>query len=62
MVLNYTNYDVDKAGCTQSEFELHVHSEVPGNTKMVLSHIKYGKAGGDRDITPRLSGLGVSRG
>ena len=39
---SHTNYS--KAGFTQSEIE----------QKMVLSHIKYGKAGCDRDITPRL--------
>ena len=29
-----------QAGFTQSEFELHALSEVPGKPKMVLSHIK----------------------
>ena len=47
-----TNYG--KAGFTQSEFELHALFEVPGTPKMVLSHIKYGKVGCDREITPRL--------
>ena len=52
LVLTHTNYG--KAGFTQSEFELHALSEVPGTPKMVLCHIHYGKAGCDREITPRL--------
>ena len=43
-----------QSGFTQSEFELHALSEVPATPKMALSHIKYGKAGCDREITPRL--------
>ena len=46
-----------QAGFTQSEFELHALSEVPGKPKMVLSHIKYGKAGCDREIRSRLGGI-----
>ena len=46
-----------QADFTQSEFELHPLSEVPGTPKMVLSHIKYGKAGCDREIRSRLGGI-----
>ena len=55
LVLTHTNYG--KAGFTQSEFELHALSEVPGTPQMVLSHIQYGKAGCDREITSRLGGI-----
>ena len=52
MVLSHTTYG--KAAFTQSEFELHALSTNREPPKMVLSHIKYGKVGCDRDITPRL--------
>ena len=58
LLLTHPNYG--QAGFTQSEFELHALSEVPGTPKMVLklSHIKYGKAGCDQEITSRLGELG----
>ena len=43
-----------KAGFTQSAVGFTRFLRYRGTPKMVLSHIKYGKAGCDRDITPRL--------
>ena len=57
LVLKLTHTNYGKVGSTQSEFELHALSEVPGTAKMVLSRIKYGKAGCDREITSRLGGI-----
>ena len=51
------SHNYGKAGFTQSEFELHALSEVPETPNMVLSHIKYGKAGCDREIRSRLGGI-----